>query len=295
MNNPDHTQWLVAQLGKGASAQCDARAAAREFLAQLGQGQELATRALQELCVASPQPEISVDQLYEARRMATLVESMRVLLDAGANPMDDLDGLMEGHADWVRALLWEIASQWETRNWSGVDGENPLHVLARGGCELLRPHSGASFWWPCPASWARQGRPSDGMTPLHVLWSQEGLAGKVMEWATHASMSWMAYEVLEEAIVYSRWLIEAQHASWDDMTLQGERAGATLLRGWDGGVGHWLPNVGGVEWIEPVIEHQRGVERALDWRKKLNDRLETDRSKETSREALRMRGPNNAS
>lgn len=269
MDRLEHIKRVMTQLGSAAGTQLDTRACASHFVAQLGRDPDTTTVALLELSRITLQSVVPVERTHEALRIATLIEGMRLLLDAHANPMHHLDGLLEGHAEWVRSLLWEIAAQWDDRHWADPDGENPLHVLGRGGCDVLRIHEGQWAWLPCPATWGRQARRGDGMTPLHVVWSNEGLAGKVMEWATHAAMSWMAYEVLEEAIVYTRWLLDSQHASWDDTSAQGERAGATLLRAWDGGVGHWMPNVGGVEWIEGALEQQRRVELARERREQL--------------------------
>lgn len=209
------------------------------------------------------------DMQREHKRMAGLIEGGNVLLELGANPLPDLDELLHSHRDWASALLWSLGKHWKDPRWWHTRNENPLHSLARGNSDLVRGNHLCSPWVARAPEWAKQGRSGDGHTPLHLVWTMEGLAGVAMTWGQGRKMQWMAFEVLEEAIAYSGWLVEVAGASWDDTNIQGERAGDVLLRAWDSGLGDWMPNIYGTAWIEDVVEQQRKIEQAKRWRELL--------------------------
>lgn len=199
----------------------------------------------------------------EAERLSCLGRATGLLLARGADPMLYLDTLLKrGHREWVieQLIVPILRAERENRPLRTPDGQHLLHRVSAQTYWLFS--GGTQHPWiiqeAWPESWLREGRPQDGATPLHLVWSlTEGAAARVLEAASHNQrQEWMAYEHMEQAIFMSQYLVD-RGASWEDEDQEGISAGERMLLAFEAGVGEWIPNVGGVEWIHEPLREQR--------------------------------------
>lgn len=237
-------QLVGASIDMGAQAHCRS-----EFRRLLEGTPELATRPMADAFLmlgTAPMPGTGHSKAF----MDHLRTATRDLLDAGADPIPGFPDLIEGtNAFWFQGLLEDmIALDPEGRCFISPAGETPLHRLAEVGHTPIFL-SKLTF----PTGWTTQGRHVDGATPLHLAWDvQAGGAAKVMAFANgRASERWMAMEAMAELIDLTR-AIARTASTWEVRDHAGIPAYARMLEAYRAGIGEWIPNRFGMDWMPPV-------------------------------------------
>jgi hypothetical protein len=207
------------------------------------------------------------DEDEEAQRMEALVLATTALVQHGANPLPRFDHLMGAtHRVWIKALVDQIIQTPRlTDDEHLARGETLLHRLALRAEAWPEDLGRLPIHWP--AHWVRKARSHDGATPLHLTWSlSEGIPKRILE--PNNRQSWVAFEMLEDAIGMSRHLLEVG-AQWDDMDAQGVTAGERMLMAFDAGLSEHLGNSAHANWMHDTLDQQGYQRKSKTWRQAL--------------------------